>query len=114
MCEEFIRTKVELLEERINSKFKTVRFKLFKQQINGGIDECCETLINGVPYSNANTASQINSGIEIINTLSEHYKFQVPIFIDNRESVNEILDTESQIINLIVSKDKKLRVEVDE
>jgi hypothetical protein len=114
MCEDFIRTKVELLEERINSKFKTVRFKLFKQQINGGIDECCETLINGVPYSNANTASQINSGIEIINTLSEYYKFQVPIFIDNRESVNQILDTDSQIINLIVSKDKKLKVEVDE
>lgn len=114
MCEEFIRTKVELLEERINSKFNTVRFKLFKQQIDGGIAEWCEALINGVPYSNANTASQINSGIEIINTLSEHYEFQVPIFIDNRESVNDILDTDSQIINLIVSKDKKLRVEVDE
>jgi exonuclease SbcC len=111
LCEEFIRTKVELLEERINSKFKTVRFKLFKQQINGGVDECCEALIDGVPFSNANTASQINAGIEIINTLSEFYEVTAPIFIDNRESVNEIVPTESQLINLIVSKDKKLRVE---
>lgn len=114
LCEEFIRTKVELLEERINSKFKTVRFKLFKQQINGGIDECCEALIDGVPFSNANTASQINAGIEIINTLSEFYEVTSPIFIDNRESINEIVATDSQVINLIVSKDKKLRVESEE
>ena len=111
LCEEFIRTKVELLEERINSKFKTVRFKLFKQQINGGVDEWCEALIDGVPFSNANTASQINAGIEIINTLSEFYGVTAPIFIDNRESINEIVQTDSQVINLIVSKDKKLRVE---
>ncbi|EKQ52414.1 MULTISPECIES: hypothetical protein [unclassified Clostridium] len=111
LCEEFIRTKVELLEERINSKFKTVRFKLFKQQINGGVDECCEALVDGVPFSNANTASQINAGIEIINTLSEFYGETAPIFIDNRESINEISKTESQIINLIVSRDKQLRIE---
>ncbi|WP_238861101.1 AAA family ATPase [Clostridium sp. YIM B02569] len=111
LCEEFIRTKVELLEERINSKFKTVRFKLFEQQINGGLNECCEALIDGVPFSNANTASQINAGIEIINTLSEFYGVTAPIFIDNRESVNEIVPTESQLINLIVSKDKKLKIE---
>ncbi|BCZ46968.1 AAA family ATPase [Clostridium gelidum] len=114
LCEEFIRTKVGLLEERINSKFKTVRFKLFKQQINGGIDECCEALIDGVPFSNANTASQINAGIEIINTLSEFYEVNAPIFIDNRESINQIVPTDSQIINLIVSKDKELKVECKE
>jgi len=111
LCEEFIRTKVELLEERINSKFKAVRFKLFDQQINGGLNECCEALIDGVPFSNANTASQINAGIEIINTLSEFYEVNAPIFIDNRESINQIVSTDSQIINLIVSKDKKLKVE---
>lgn len=112
LCEEFIKTKVELLEERINSKFETVRFKLFKQQINGGIDECCEALIDGVPFSNANTASQINAGLEIINTLSEFYGVTAPIFIDNRESVNEIVQTDSQLINLIVNKDTKLKVEM--
>jgi DNA repair exonuclease SbcCD ATPase subunit len=113
LCEEFIRTKVELLEERINSKFKTVRFKLFDQQINGGLNECCEALIDGVPFSNANTASQINAGIEIINTLSEFYEVNAPIFIDNRESINQIVPTDSQIVNLIVSKDKKLKVECE-
>lgn len=111
LCEEFIKTKVELLESSINSKFKYVSFKLFETQVNGGLNETCEALIKGVPYSNANSASQINAGLDIINALSQYYEVQAPIFIDNRESVNELIDTEAQIINLIVSKDKNLRVE---
>ena len=31
-----------------------------------------------------------------------------PIFIDGRESVNRLIKTESQIINLVVSHDKEL------
>lgn len=112
LCEEFIKTKVELLESSINSKFKYVSFKLFDTQVNGGLVETCEALINGVPFSNANTASQINAGLDIINALSKHYRVAAPIFIDNRESVNDLIETNSQVINLIVSKDKNLKVEV--
>ena len=111
LCEEFIKTKVELLESSINAKFKYVSFKLLDTQVNGGLDETCEALINGVPFSNANTASQINAGLDIINALSEHYSVQAPIFIDNRESVNNLIETNSQIINLTVSEDKDLRIE---
>ncbi|AYE35280.1 AAA family ATPase [Clostridium septicum] len=109
--EQFIKTKVELLESTINEKFENVNFKLFDIQINGGLNETCEALIDGVPFSNANTASQINAGIDIINTLSRHYNVTAPIFIDNRESVNNIIKTNSQVINLVVSQDKELRVE---
>ncbi|MBU3226777.1 AAA family ATPase [Clostridium algidicarnis] len=112
LCEEFVKAKVELLESSINSKFKFVSFKLFNTQVNGGIEETCEALIDGVPFSNANTASQINAGLDIINTLCSHYGVQAPIFIDNRESVNQLIETNSQVINLIVSKDKNLKVEV--
>lgn len=114
LCEEFVRTKVELSEGLINKKFKTLKFKLFNELISGGLEETCEILVDGVPYSNANTASQINAGLEVINTLSEHYGVQAPIFIDNREAVNKIIKTDNQIINLIVSNDKELKVEVEE
>lgn len=114
LCEEFVRTKVELSEGLINKKFDTLKFKLFNELINGGLDETCEILIDGVPYSNANTASQINPGLEVINTLSNYYNVTAPIFIDNREAVNDITSTENQIINLIVSKDNELVTEVIE
>lgn len=115
LTEQFIRTKVSLLEEKINSKFKMTRFKLFDTQINGGVVECCETLYNGVPYSGGlNNAARINVGLDIINTLSEHYGFEAPIFVDNAEAVTKLIETKGQVIRLVVSEqDKKLRVECE-
>lgn len=110
LCDKFIKTKVQMLEGIINQKFKQVSFKLFNTLVNGAVEECCEALINGVPFSNANTAAQVNAGLDIINALCNNYEVEAPIFIDNRESINEIIDTDSQIINLVVSKDSKLKI----
>ncbi len=113
LSEEFIRTKIELLEDSINKKFKgAVTFKLFENQINGGLRETCEALVNGVPFGDANTASKINAGLSILNTLCEHYGVYAPVFIDNAESVNQIIYTDSQLIRLVVSLNKELKVEV--
>ncbi|MCM3396453.1 hypothetical protein M3638_01210 [Oceanobacillus profundus] len=116
LAEEFIKTKVNLLTDKINSKFKYARFNLFKENINGGLEETCETTYEGVPYSSGlNNAARINVGLDIINTLSVHYGVQAPIFIDNAESVTKLIDIDSQLISLIVSEqDKVLRVKVKE
>jgi len=112
LSEDFIRTKVALLEENVNSKFKYVTFKMFRNQINGGLEEVCEPCVDGVPFtSNLNTAARINAGLDIINTLCSHYGVNAPIFVDNKESVNKTINVDSQVINLIVSKDKSLKVE---
>ncbi|WP_404407673.1 hypothetical protein [Jeotgalibacillus malaysiensis] len=115
LMDEFVRTKVNLLEEKINSKFKHARFKLFKDQVNGGLAETCKTTFNGVEYdAGLNNAAKINVGIDIINTLSEHYGLLVPTFVDNAEAVVEMISTNSQMIKLIVSgEDKALRLEVE-
>jgi hypothetical protein len=115
LTEEFIRVKVASLEKKINSKFELAKFKLFKVQVNGGLEEMCEATFDGVEYSKGlNSAARVNVGLDIINTLSRHYGFVAPIFIDNAESVTEIVKTAGQQIRLIVSKkDKKLRVEAE-
>ncbi|WP_408956201.1 AAA family ATPase [Natroniella sp. ANB-PHB2] len=108
LTEEFIRTKVDLLEEKINEQFEYAEFKLFEEQVNGGLKEVCETTFDGVPYgSGLNTGAQINVGLDIINTLSAHYNFKAPIFIDNAESVTEIADIDCQMVKLIVSPHHK-------
>ncbi|WP_433943399.1 hypothetical protein [Paenibacillus sp. SN-8-1] len=113
LTEEFTRTKVSRLEAKISSKFKYARFRLFEEQLNGGFNDVCKTLYNGVPYDGGlNNAARINVGLDIINTLSEHYGFSAPIFIDNAEAVTKLIDTDAQIIRLIVSEaDRKLRIE---
>ncbi|MCM1566067.1 MAG: hypothetical protein NC238_09005 [Dehalobacter sp.] len=115
LTEQFIRSKVSLLEEKINSRFKYARFKMFDVQINGGVNECCETLYQGVPYTGGlNNAARINVGLDIINTLADYYGFNAPIFIDNREAVTRPIETVGQLISLVVSEpDKALRVETE-
>lgn len=110
-AEQFTKAKMDLMVSRINGMFRYVEFKLFDYTIEGGSIPVCETMYNGVPFSDLNTAAKALVGIDIINALSAFYKVQAPIFIDNRESITWIPDTDSQIINLIVSpKDKQLRV----
>ncbi|WP_088227811.1 hypothetical protein [Desulfosporosinus sp. FKB] len=113
LIEQFIMAKVNLLEGNINSRFKIVKWKLFDVQINGGINECCEAMVDGVTWPNVNHAGKVNAGLDIINVLADHYGCLAPIWIDFRESVSRIIDTQSQVINLIKSEpDKVLRVEV--
>lgn len=105
--ENFIKIGIESLENTINNRFSFVKFKLFETQINGGQVECCDALIDGVPFHSANTASKINAGIDIINILCKFYNVNAPIFIDNRESISDLIETNSQLINLIVSPENK-------
>lgn len=106
----FSKAKMELIESKINSLFSYVSFRMFDHQINGSETETCVALINGIPYPDANSAAKINAGLDIINVLSEFNQVFAPIFIDNRESVNQLIPCKSQIINLLVSKDKTLHI----
>ena len=113
ILKEFTTTKVKMLTENINKKFKMANFKLFNHQVNGEIKETCVCTVDGVEYNGGlNNAARINVGLDIINTLSTHYGITAPIFIDNAESVTDIIPTEAQQIQLVVSgQDKTLRME---
>ena len=113
LLEEFIRFKLNKVSESINSHFKTVNFKLFEMQLNGGLKDCCECTVNGVPYSTLNSGHRIVAGLDIIRSLSELYGVSVPIFVDNAESLNEfnVPDMDAQLILLSVSEDEQLKVE---
>ena len=108
----FIRYKTQTVESSINSLFRLATFRLFRQQANGGVEERCDVTCDGVPYSSLNNGMRINVGIDIINTLSDHYGVRVPLFVDNAESVTSLEQTGAQVIRLVVSaQDKALRFE---
>ena len=109
---EFSKARINAVEQRINSMFKIVRFKMFAKQINGGEVETCEATVNGVPYNNGlNNAMRIIAGLDIINAICKFEGVCAPIFIDNAESVNEIPDTLSQLICLVVTDDEQLTID---
>ena len=110
--QQFTKAKIDECEKRINGLFTMVTFRLFDYTIEDAKKEnpieTCIPLVDGVPFTVANTAGQVNAGLDIINALCNFYGITAPIFIDNRESVNQIIDTQSQVINLVVTNDKQL------
>ena len=108
---EYSRYKTRFVEDSINGLFRIARFRLFREQANGGIEDRCDVVYEGIPYISVNNGMKINLGIDIINTLSMAYGVRVPLFVDNAESVTQLEKCGSQIIRLVVSEaDKELRV----
>ena len=111
LIDEYSRYKTKFVEDSINSLFRIARFRLFREQANGGVEDRCDVVYDGVPYINVNNGAKINVGIDIINTLSKSYGVTVPLFVDNAESVTKIESSDTQIIRLVVSEnDKELRI----
>ena len=112
LIEKFSKLKVDLFENAINSHFSLVKFKLLTENMNGAIEETCIATVDGVPFNDINNAKKITAGLDIINTLAKFKGKSAPIFIDNRESINELYNIDTQIISLIVTNDPVLRIEV--
>jgi len=106
----FVKAKIEAIEGKVNSMFSYVSWQMFKKLVNGELEETCEAVINGVPFSDANNAAKINGGADIIRVLSGHYGISCPIFTDNAEAVNKIIPVDAQTIKLYVTTDKLLTI----
>jgi len=114
LTEEFSRYKASFVEEGINRHFRLAKFRLYREQANGGVEDRCDVTYEGVPYMGLNNGMKINVGLDIINAFSRAYGVSVPIFIDNAESVTKLEPSGAQVIRLVVSEqDKELRVHED-
>ena len=107
LIDEFVKAKVDMLEDSINSHFEYARFKMFNVLVNGNVEECCETTYKGVPYRSMNNAARMNVGLDIINALTKFYNVTAPVFIDNAEAVTDFIKCNSQTIKLFVDADFK-------
>ena len=113
LCEEFILARISMVEDRVNSHFSLVRWQLYREQINGGIEEICEATVDGIPYHDLNGAMRINAGLDIINACARVTGISAPVFVDNAESVTRLYDPDdTQVIRLVVSEgDSQLRLQ---
>lgn len=106
---QFQKAKDEELLKRINGMFEVVSFSFLSTQLNGNEKLTCVCTVNGTPYPDVNNAGKINAGLDIINAICNAKGVTAPIFVDNAESVNDILKTYSQKIMLYVTKDSTIR-----
>lgn len=102
LIDEFYIVKTEM----VNKHFEHVRFRFFENNdTNDGRQKMCvaEVNTNGsyVKFDDANTAGQVNAGLNIINILCDFYGVRAPIFVDNAERITDLIETDSQVIRLV-------------
>ena len=102
----YTRARIETVEQRVNSLFRTVRFRLFEYTNEGGEVDTCVPLVgdDGVPYPVANTAAQVWVGLEIIRVLQQHAGVSAPVFVDGAERVTHFPRMDHQAILLKVAQ----------
>lgn len=114
LIDTFKKAEADYITDKVNDYFEIVNFRLFEPQVNGGVKEVCDCMVDGVPYSEGlNTGSRIKAGLDIIETMSRLlFKKEAPVWIDNAESITQLPDSDLQLLSTIVSKDDaSLRVE---
>lgn len=103
----------DLVSQKINSMFERVKVEMMQQNKSSAWIPSCIITTDGVQSSVYNKAESILSGIDISSAFMHHFGLNMPLFIDDAESIsanNEIV-TDRQLVRLIVSDDDKIRIE---
>lgn len=115
LCEGYVRALAALTEARVDGQFRRIRWKLFAEQINGGLNETCAATVDGVPFADLNRAMRTNAGLDAIAALIHFFGKTAPVFVDNAEGVTALDAVPGQRIRLAVSAaDAELRVETED
>ena len=116
LAEKFQRQKIKTIEDAINAKFEVVKFKMFDTCINGAVKEICEPMIGGVTFDNLSKGEQLKASLDILKTMQEFYKVELPVWIDDAESYtsNSFVDLPNQIFYLKAVEGQELKIEVVE
>lgn len=116
LAESYIREKVRITEGKINSRFEFVKFKMFERQKNGELKECCEPMLENIPYGNLSKGEKLKVALDVLRTLQKNFDVTLPIFIDDAESYtsNSLIDVDNQIFRLTAAEGvKELQIEVE-
>lgn len=98
--------KNKALAEKINPYFKHFQFSFLDYTIEGNLVETCKMICNGVNYFDGlNYSDKILCDIDFLRGLQALNGLNLPIFVDNSESVNatRLPNTEQQMIVLRVT-----------
>ena len=101
----------QLLEDRVNEHFSFVKWSMFKTNLKGERETTCECYHDGVPYRRLNTAAKVNAGIDIAYTFAKYNEIEVPMLLDECESVNHPICRGGQQIRFVVTTDDELKFE---
>lgn len=116
LLEEFNRTKVGMITEKVNSYFDVIKWQMFKAQVNGGYAEVCYPIVNGTSYDGLlNHGDKILAEVDICKAFQKANDIECAIFMDDTESVDadRLPKLDSQLI-VLRREDCDLKIEESE
>lgn len=107
LCRELIDYKCEQATKSINDKFNGVTFELFRQnKTNDEVRECCDIYWQGIPYAGLSYSAKFMVGLNIALAFQQHYGVQVPLIVDNAESIDFNAKELAQQVIMLIKKDE--------
>ena len=116
LLKRFDRRKAEILENDVNAYFDYVQVRMSEPQVNGDLKEVCTLVVGGESYDrNLNHGDKILAEMDICRAFQKKYGVCLPIILDDCESVDSwrVPQVENQLILIMRSDDKELKVEVE-
>lgn len=106
---EYEEERAQIVSDRVNKYFKRCNITMMSQDKSGKwIPNCVITALDGANYTTVNGAERILLGVDISNAFAEYFQISIPLFVDDVNLINdasEAIQTQHQLINLIVSED---------
>lgn len=108
----FVKEQIDLVNNTVNSKFKNgISWALYNETYKGGeggVEETCICMYNNTNYSSLSNGEKVVANIEVVKTLQNYFGSNVPIFVDNAETVTIPYTTNSQQIRLFAKENETI------
>lgn len=103
LTRDFIDAKCKYAEKKVNELFEDgIEFKLFRQnKSNDEVKSCCDIFWNGVPYQALSYSTKFIVSMKIALAFQKYYKVEMPLIVDNAESIDFSFDISTQSIFLV-------------
>lgn len=81
--------KIKAVTDKLNSRFKYVKWQMFAEQVNGGYADVCIPTVEGTSYDGLlNHGNKLLAELDIALAFQNFYGVKLPLILDDAESVD--------------------------
>ena len=81
--------KIKAVTDKLNSRFKYVKWQMFAEQVNGGYADVCIPTVEGTSYDGLlNHGKKLLAELDIALAFQNFYGVKLPLILDDAESVD--------------------------
>lgn len=81
--------KIKAVTDKLNSRFKYVKWQMFAEQVNGGYADVCIPTVEGTSYDGLlNHGNKLLAELDVALAFQNFYNVKLPLILDDAESVD--------------------------